>query len=53
MVTGQPCLEHRETNIAEWNDFICTNIDEKCSSGVSDCSSVLTVYGDGVLYIGS
>jgi len=54
MVTGQQCLEKRETNIAELKDFICTNNDEKCSSGLSAFSSVLTVSGDGVLlYTGS
>ena len=36
------------TNIAECKDFICTNSDEKCCSGVNVYSSLLTVSGDSV-----
>lgn len=50
---GSNAWKKRETNIADWKDFVCTNNDGKCSSGVSAFSSLLTVCGDGVLYTGS
>jgi len=50
---GSNTQKKRETNIAEGRDFVCTNSDEKCSSGVSAFHSLLTVSGDGVLYTGS
>jgi hypothetical protein len=46
-------LEKWEANIAKWKDFVCTNSAEKCSSGVSAFSLLVTVSGDGVLYTGS